>query len=153
MSPRAASRACGEALQTDRVRTMGGLHERQISTADSRDDRSGGGYRNRSRSSCPSPAEAYLVTESQILDATAALAVAQKTQGVIRAAGGRTIISNRGKITPVVGDAPVRFGVSEWESIEKAQAYVNSPERRALEPERDKAIKFVRQFIIEEFLN
>ena len=97
--------------------------------------------------------KAYLVTESQILDATAALAVSQKTQGVIRAAGGRTIISNRGKITPVVGDAPVRFGVSEWESIEKAQAYVNSPERRALEPERDKAIKFVRQFIIEEFLN
>jgi hypothetical protein len=34
----------------------------------------------------------------------------------------------------------------------KAQAYVNSPERRALEPERDKAMKFVCQFIIEEIL-
>ena len=97
--------------------------------------------------------KAYLVTETQILDAAAAIATSQKIQTVIRAAGGRTIISNRGKITPVVGDAPARFGVSEWESIEKAQAYINSPERKALEPEREKSTKTVRQFIIEEFLN
>jgi uncharacterized protein (DUF1330 family) len=97
--------------------------------------------------------KAYLVTETQILDATAALAVTQKTQSVLRAAGGRTIISNRGKITAVVGDAPARFGVSEWESIEKAQAYVGSPQRKALDPEREKALKTVRQFIIEEFQN
>ena len=97
--------------------------------------------------------KAYLVTETQILDAAAAVATSQKIQTVIRAAGGRTIISNRGKITPVVGDAPARFGVSEWESIEKAQAYINSPERKALEPEREKSTKTVRQFIIEEFLN
>jgi hypothetical protein len=56
--------------------------------------------------------KAYLVTETQILDAAAAIAVGQKLQGVIRASGGRTIISNRGKITPVAGDAPVRFGVN-----------------------------------------
>ena len=97
--------------------------------------------------------KAYLVTETQIFDAAAAIATSQKIQTVIRAAGGRTIISNRGKITPVVGDAPARFGVSEWESIEKAQAYINSPERKALEPEREKSTKTVRQFIIEEFLN
>ena len=97
--------------------------------------------------------KAYLVTDTQILDAAAAIATSQKIQTVIRAAGGRTIISNRGQITPVVGDAPARFGVSEWESIEKAQAYINSPERKALEPEREKSTKTVRQFIIEEFLN
>jgi uncharacterized protein (DUF1330 family) len=97
--------------------------------------------------------KAYLVTETQILDAAGAIAVSQKIQGVIRAAGGRTLISNRGKVTAVVGDAPVRFGVSEWESIEKAQAYVKSPERMALEAERAKTIKTVRQFIIEEFQN
>ena len=97
--------------------------------------------------------KAYLVTESQILDPAGAIAVGQKTQAVIRAAGGRTIISNRGKVTAVVGDAPARFGVSEWESVEKAQAYVKSPERMALQAERDQAIKTVRQFIIEEFQN
>jgi uncharacterized protein (DUF1330 family) len=93
--------------------------------------------------------KAYLVTESQILDAATLPALAQKTQAVLQAAGGRTIISNRGKITAVMGTAPARFGVSEWETIEKAQAYISSPERKALDPERDKAVKIVRQFIIE----
>ena len=92
--------------------------------------------------------KAYLVTETQVLDAAALPALTQKTQA-LRAAGGRTIISNRGKITAVMGTAPARFGVSEWETIEKAQAYVSSPERKALDPERDKAVKIVRQFIIE----
>jgi hypothetical protein len=67
---------------------------------------------------------------------------------VIRTEGGRSIISARGKITAVQGTAPARFAVSKWESIEKTQAYLNSPERKALGPENDKAIKVVRQFII-----
>jgi uncharacterized protein (DUF1330 family) len=97
--------------------------------------------------------KAYLVTETQILDDAAAIAISQKIGDVIRTAGGRTIISARGKITPVQGAAPIRFAVSEWESIEKAQTYLNLPERRALAPDYDKAIKVVRQFIIEEFQN
>jgi uncharacterized protein (DUF1330 family) len=94
--------------------------------------------------------KAYLVTESQILDAAAAQASAQQIQSVIQAAGGRTVVSTRGKITAVVGPAPVRFGVSEWENIDKAQAYMNSPERKALEPAREKGVKTVRQFIVEQ---
>ena len=97
--------------------------------------------------------KAYLVTETQILDDAAAIAISQKIGDVIRTAGGRTIIAARGKITAVQGAAPIRFGVSEWESIEKAQTYLNLPERKALAPEYDKAIKIVRQFIIEEFRN
>ena len=93
--------------------------------------------------------KAYLVTESQIIDAAAAQASAQQIQRVIQAAGGRTIISTRGKITALEGTAPVRFSVTEWENIEKTQAYMNSPERKALTPEREKAVKTVRQFIIE----
>jgi uncharacterized protein (DUF1330 family) len=94
--------------------------------------------------------KAYLVTESQIIDNAAAQASAQQIQSVIQAAGGRTLISTRGKITAVVGPAPVRFGVSEWENIDKAQAYMNSPERKALEPAREKGVKTVRQFIVEQ---
>jgi uncharacterized protein (DUF1330 family) len=99
--------------------------------------------------------KAYLVTETQILDDAAAIAVSQKVGDVIRTAGGRTIISARGKITAVEGAAPIRFGVSEWESMEKVQAYLNLPEREALAPEYDRAInnKIVRRFIIEEFQN
>lgn len=48
------------------------------------------------------------------------------------------------------GAAPARFGVSEWENIDKAQAYMDSSERKALEPERAKGVKTVRQFIVEQ---
>ena len=94
--------------------------------------------------------KAYLVTESQIIDAAAAQASAQEIQKVIQAAGGRSVISTRGKITAVEGAAPARFGVSEWDNIDKAQAYMNSPERKALTPLRDKGVKTVRQFIVEQ---
>ena len=66
---------------------------------------------------------------------------------VIKAAGGNLTLGD--KITPVLGDAPKRVGVTEFESAEKAQAWINSSERKALAPERDKAIKFVRQYIVE----
>jgi heme-degrading monooxygenase HmoA len=48
-----------------------------------------------------------------------------------------------------VGTGPKRFGVSEWESLEKAQAWYTSAERKALDPLRSKAFKIVRQFIVE----
>jgi uncharacterized protein (DUF1330 family) len=49
----------------------------------------------------------------------------------------------------LVGEPPKRFGVSEWESVEKAQAWYNSAERKALTPQREKAFKVTRQFIVE----
>ena len=49
----------------------------------------------------------------------------------------------------VVGERPKRVGVSEWESMDKAQAWINSPERKALQPPRDKAQKITRQYIVE----
>src|SRR5262245_61822331 len=53
------------------------------------------------------------------------------------------------KITAVLGDPPKRFGVTEFENIDKAQAWLKSSGREAIAPKRDKAIKLVRQFIFE----
>jgi uncharacterized protein (DUF1330 family) len=58
-------------------------------------------------------------------------------------------ISPGEKIVALVGDAPKRVGVSEWESMENAQAWINSPERKALAPQREKAQKVTRQYIVE----
>jgi uncharacterized protein (DUF1330 family) len=67
-----------------------------------------------------------------------------------KAAGGNVDFIPPGeKIVAVVGDAPRRVGVSEWESMEKAQAWINSPERKALAPQREKAQKVTRQYIVE----
>ena len=94
--------------------------------------------------------KAYIVTESEILDAAALADYTPKAQAAAKAAGGRPgIVPAGGKIVALVGEPPKRFGVSEWESVDKAQTYYNSPERKALTPLRNKAQKVIRQFIVE----
>jgi len=94
-----------------------------------------------------SKSKVYFISESEVLDRAAVSAYEAKLAPVIKAAGGNLTLGD--KITPVLGDAPKRVGVTEFESAEKAQAWINSSERKALAPERDKAIKFVRQYIVE----
>jgi uncharacterized protein (DUF1330 family) len=94
--------------------------------------------------------KAYLVTESEILDAAALAEYGPKAQANAKAAGGRPgVVPANGKIVGLIGEPPKRFGVSEWDSLEKAQAYYNSPERQALNALRAKAQKVVRQFLVE----
>src|SRR5215470_8507708 len=77
--------------------------------------------------------KAYILTESEVADAAALAEYGPKAQAVIRASGGKPAISNAGKVIAVVGAAPKRFGVNEWESLDKAQAYLASGERKALD--------------------
>ena len=93
--------------------------------------------------------KAYLVTESEVIDAAALAAYVPQAQAAARAAGGRPGVVATGKIVALVGEPPKRLGVSEWESLEKAQAYYNSAERKALTPQRGKALKVIRQFLVE----
>jgi uncharacterized protein (DUF1330 family) len=68
-----------------------------------------------------------------------------------KAAGGNLDFVPPGEnIVALVGDAPKRVGVSEWESMEKARAWFNSAERKALAPQPDKAQKITRQYLVEE---
>ena len=92
--------------------------------------------------------KAYLVSESEIVDAAAAAAYGPAVQAAQKAAGGRSFRTT-GKIVATVGTAPQRVGISEWDSLEQAQAWFNSPARKKLEPQRDKAIKIVRQYAVE----
>ena len=94
--------------------------------------------------------KAYIVTESELLDATALAAYVPQAQAAARAAGGRPgVVPAGGKVVELIGTPPKRFGVSEWESLEKAQAYYASAERKALDAQRNKAQKIIRQFIVE----
>jgi uncharacterized protein (DUF1330 family) len=94
--------------------------------------------------------KAYLVTETEVIDAAALATYTPQAQAAVKAAGGRPgVVSSGGKIVELVGTGPKRFGVSEWESLEKAQAWYTSAERKALDPLRSKAFKIVRQFIVE----
>ena len=93
--------------------------------------------------------KAYIVTESELLDAAALATYLPKAQAAVRAAGGTPGVIATGKIIAVTGDPPKRIGASEWPSAEQAQAYLKSPERAALNADRAKAFKTTRQFIVE----
>lgn len=95
--------------------------------------------------------KAFLVTESQILDQAVLAAYVGPVRDALRAAGGRpaVISSIGGKIVPLVGEPPTNLVVSEWESLAKAQAWLSSPAMHALEPQRAKAYRVIRQYIVE----
>ena len=89
----------------------------------------------------------YFISESEVIDQGSLPAYEAEVQKAIKAFGGDLVIS--GKVISVLGDAPKRVGITEYSSAEKARAWVDSPERKALAPSRDKAIKFTRQYIVE----
>ncbi len=95
----------------------------------------------------------YLVTETEVIDPAALAVFNPLGQAAIKAAGGRTLIPTTAKVVAIVGEPPKRFGVTEWESLEKAQAYRNSAEWKANSPQRDKAIKPIRSFAVEGAAN
>ena len=94
-----------------------------------------------------SKARVIMISESQILDQARISSYNKELQPAIKAAGGEIALSD--KVIPVLGEAPQRVGVTEFESVDKAQAWIKSKEREALAPHRDPAVKILRQYIIE----
>ena len=94
-----------------------------------------------------SKSRVFFITESDIVDQGSLGAYNAVVRPAVKAAGGDLVVSE--KITSVIGEVPKRVGVSEWPSVEKVKAWLDSPERKAVAPQRDKAIKFSRQYIVE----
>jgi len=94
--------------------------------------------------------KAYLVTESEILDQAALDSYIPGVASALPAGGGR-FLAGPGvtKATAIVGTAPQRFGIAEFDTVDQAQAWMKSPARGALDAQRNKAIKITRQFIVE----
>src|SRR5262249_31857679 len=88
-----------------------------------------------------------MISESQIIDQGQVAAYEAKLLPIIKAAGGNITLSTN--VVPVLGDAPQRVGITEFDTVEKAQAWSKSPERQALGAEREKAVKILRQYIVE----
>jgi uncharacterized protein (DUF1330 family) len=97
------------------------------------------------------PPKAYLVTESEVIDRPSVPPYDPLLASAMKTAGGQWIGGGgpTEKITGVIGDPPKRVGVVEFENIDKAQAWLKSSGREAIAPQRNKAIKLVRQFIFE----
>ena len=93
--------------------------------------------------------KAYTVTELETLDAKAAADVAARVQKMQEGAGGRNFRTGGGKVTAMEGPPPQRVAITEWDNLEKAQAFFKSKEWADLGPDRDKALKTIRRYAVE----
>ena len=66
-----------------------------------------------------------------------------------QAAGGRNLKTGGGKIVALEGTAPKRVAITEWDSLEQAEAFYKSKAWNDLAPERDKALKTIRRYAVE----
>jgi uncharacterized protein (DUF1330 family) len=93
--------------------------------------------------------KAYQVTELEIIDAESWKTFAQAVRATQQQANGRNLRTAGGKIVAFVGDPPKNVGITEFDSLDQAVAYRNSPAFKDLDPLRNKAIKIIRQYTIE----
>jgi uncharacterized protein (DUF1330 family) len=94
--------------------------------------------------------KAYTVTELQTLDAQAAADVAKRIQAAQTQAGGRNFRTGGGKVVGLEGPPPPqRVAITEWDSLEKAEAFFKSKAWNDVGPDRDKALKTIRRYAVE----
>jgi uncharacterized protein (DUF1330 family) len=93
--------------------------------------------------------KAYTVSELETLDAAAIATFVPRVQAAQQAAGGRNLKTGGGKVVALEGTAPKRVAITEWDSLERAQAFYTSKAWNDLAPERDKAIKTIRRYAVE----
>ena len=93
--------------------------------------------------------KAYTVSELETLDAAANAAFTPVIQAAQKAAGGRPLRTGGGKIVAMEGAAPKRVAITEWDSLEQAQAFYKSKAWNDLTPQREKAVKTIRRYVVE----
>ena len=95
--------------------------------------------------------KAYTVTELQTLDAKLAGDVAVRIAKAQEGAGGRNFKTGGGKVTAMEGTPPPeRVAITEWDNLDKAQAFFKSKFWSDIGPDRDKALKTIRRYAVEE---
>ena len=91
------------------------------------------------------------VTELETLDTKAAADYAERALKMQEGAGGRNFRTGGGKVTAMEGPPPPqRVAITEWENLDKAQAFFKSKEWADAGPERDKALKTIRRYAVEQ---
>ena len=94
--------------------------------------------------------KAYSVGEIEILDASAQAAYLPAARKAIEAAHGHALRTAAGRIVQVEGGpAPKGVGIVEWDSLDDAVTFYKSKAWADLAPQRDKAVKVVRRYVVE----
>jgi uncharacterized protein (DUF1330 family) len=93
--------------------------------------------------------KAYLVTELEIIDAAAYQEFSRAVRAAQQTASGRNLRTAQGKVVGFVGTPPKNVGMTEFDSLDQAVSWRNSPAFKDLDPLRNKAVKIVRQYTVE----
>jgi uncharacterized protein (DUF1330 family) len=94
--------------------------------------------------------KAYTVTELETIDEKAAADLAKRIWVLQTEAGGRNFRTGGGKVVGMEGPPPPkRVAITEWDTLEKAEAFFKSKAFNDLAQERDKALKTVRRYAVE----
>jgi uncharacterized protein (DUF1330 family) len=94
--------------------------------------------------------KAYVVSESDVLDAKALTAYLPAARKAIAEAHGRSLLTAAGRVVQIEGGSPSgSVGIVEWDSLDHAVAFYKSKAWTDLAPQRDKAVKVVRRFVVE----
>jgi uncharacterized protein (DUF1330 family) len=94
--------------------------------------------------------KAYTISETETVDAAPQAVYIPLVRAAQNAAGGRSFHTAGGKVVALEGAAaPKRVAITEWDSLEKAEAFYKSRAWVALAPQRDKAVKTIRRYAVE----
>ena len=93
--------------------------------------------------------KAYTVSDLEVLDAAALAAFVPTIQAAQKAAGGRNLGTGGQIVAMEGGAAPKRVAITEWESLDKALAFYKSKAWNDLTPQRAKAVKTIRRYVVE----
>ena len=94
--------------------------------------------------------KAYVVSENEILDASAQAAYLPTARKLIEEAHGRALRTAAGRVVQIEGGAPPKSAaLTEWNSVDDAVAFYKSKAWTDLAPQRDKAVKVVRRYAVE----
>jgi uncharacterized protein (DUF1330 family) len=89
------------------------------------------------------------VTELEVIDDAAWQELVKAVRALQQAASGRNLRTTRGKVVAFVGTPPKNVGITEFDNLDQAVAYRDSPAFKELDPLRNKAVKIVRQYTVE----
>jgi uncharacterized protein (DUF1330 family) len=94
--------------------------------------------------------KAYSIAEVQILNTAGQADYLSKVRQAIEAAHGHAFRTLNGRVVSIEGSAPPQHAaIVEWDSLDDAVAFYHSKAWTDFAPQRDKAQKTIRRYVVE----
>jgi uncharacterized protein (DUF1330 family) len=94
--------------------------------------------------------KAYSISELEVFDNAAEGTYLPSAREAIAAHHGKALHTTTGRVVQIDGAAPPKnVALVEWDSVDDALAFYKSDAWKAMQPQRDKAYKLIRRYVVE----